>query len=145
MSTATLSAALESAPPSRRLAGIVILTFFGGTWLAGACLIAWPAGSPARLPMLIAVATASAVLMLGQAHRWRRRRRRPLPVEGSGSERRRARLFHLVNGAQWLALFVVANVLNNLHLAPGSCPPRSPSSGCISCRSRGSWAIRSCA
>lgn len=38
-------------------------------------------------------------------------------VSGSPGQKRRSRLFHIINVAQWIAILIAANVLANLHLA----------------------------
>jgi hypothetical protein len=107
---------MHAIAPSRteaRLAGqatgAMFFFVFGGIWLEG-----WAHQSGAGAPVFVVIAAlALALLMVA----WRRFRRYApaLAREAETPERRRAkRVFNIVNAGQWIVIFILIQVLNNV-------------------------------
>lgn len=102
---------------ARRATGAMFFSVFGGAWLAG-----WAYSSHAPLLAFILIA-AIALALLGTAVSIYRRHAAALKAEPETPERRRAeRIFHLVNGGQWVVMIVLGNVLANIGLGMWTIP-----------------------
>lgn len=93
---------------SSRAIGAMIFTGFGALWfLLGlyvhqqltAAGVAWIAGA-----VLALAAVCTHVL------------RRAEPAPASANDAKRSRTFHVINAAQWIAIFIVLTILRRLHL-----------------------------
>lgn len=101
-----------SATLAGRAVGAMFFAGFGGMWLAYGCWQALP-GRPAGVAGIILIAAT----LLALAYRQYLQHREALAaLEGTPEQRRRSRMFNLVNAAQWVLIFVLANVLGHLHL-----------------------------
>jgi hypothetical protein len=91
----------------------MFFSFFGAAWL-----IAGNARYGSRsIAFIVIVAIGAVILFAVSSNRYAKNRGALQAVSGSPGEKRRSRLFNIVNLAQWIAILVVANVLANLHLA----------------------------
>lgn len=94
-----------------RATGAMFLAFFGAMWLE---VWDWRAGAG------LAACVAIALLALGLLSVAYRRYRRFAPalarVPQTPEKRRARRIFNIVNGAQWVVIVVLANVLANAGL-----------------------------
>jgi hypothetical protein len=96
----------------------MIFAAFGAAWLEGWC---WYAHR--EHPVFYGLVAAVAAVIFGVAWRVYRRNRSPgTGAAQSPQERRAGRAFTLVNAAQWIALVVGINVLNNIGLARWDVP-----------------------
>jgi hypothetical protein len=92
-----------------RATGAMFFFVFGAVWLEG-----WAAKAEAGVPAFAAIGILALALL---AVAWSRYRRYApaLAREEQTPERRRAgRVFNIVNAGQWIAIFVLAQVLINL-------------------------------
>ena len=90
--------------------GATIVGGFGGVWLAmgmASAGVPWRIGVMAVLPVFILIACLGAAV---------RRRLPKMAAEETPERKRMMRNFHIVNIAQWVVIFAVANLLVNLHL-----------------------------
>lgn len=89
-----------------RATGAMFFFVFGAVWLEG-----WAGSAGAGVPVFVAIA-ALALVLLGVAWRRYRRYAPALARQGDTPERRRMkRVFNIVNAAQWIVIFVLAQVL----------------------------------
>lgn len=89
--------------------GAMIMGGFGGAWLA---VGAMSLGISSRTAWMASMSVAVLIAVLGVAAR----RRLPPPGRAETPERKESmKAFAMVNVAQWLAIFGVANLLRNLH------------------------------
>jgi hypothetical protein len=94
---------------AKRAFGAMMYGIFGGLWLALTCLTSFDAP---RYPLL-AIGTLAAVLVGYAAWVYRKHASAALATPNA-AERRAMRWFHGINAAQWMAIPMVANVLNSL-------------------------------
>jgi hypothetical protein len=88
-------------------------TIFGGFGAAWVAMGMTSAGVPVRVSLAVVVPVFVLIAFLGSAAR----RRLPKFSEIETPEKKqRMRAFHMVNIAQWVAIFGVVNLLRNLHL-----------------------------
>lgn len=91
-----------------RAVGAMFFSVFSGLWIVLGLAIALPQ-QPLwgwALPMLPALALLGWALAVYRCHRATRAAHEALP-----EAKRRAKLFHWINGGQWVAIFVLGNVL----------------------------------
>lgn len=101
----------EGAARARRATGAMFFAVFGGLWIEG-----WASRSGAPAPAYVAIAVL-ALALLGVALFVYRRHAAALKAHPDTPQGRRARrVFHIVNAGQWIAIFVLANVLVNVGL-----------------------------
>ena len=97
-----------------RAIGALFFSLFGGAWLVLWSFRARPEGGTVRV-VLIALSVLGAAAIFRLALRQYRRHRDALAAGAeSPAKRRTDRLFHLVNGGQWLLILIVGNVLANV-------------------------------
>ena len=101
-----------SATRAKRAIGAMFFSAFGGAWLAFWACSEFPA-QPAAL-LAIGACTLTLFALAWRVHRSN------APAQGETSEspeeRRKGKLFHYINTAQWVAILVIANVLSNIGL-----------------------------
>ncbi|MGH8444014.1 MAG: hypothetical protein ACREVL_02050 [Solimonas sp.] len=107
----------EAALGSRAI-GAMFFAAFGTAWLLLGAFRGLARWSLAVLP----IAIAGAVLLSFAYKRYARYRRSMEVLEGTPEKRRIGRLFNFINAAQWVAIFIVANVLANIGLADWGIP-----------------------
>ena len=90
--------------------GATIVGGFGAAWLA---LGMNSAGVPGRISVAVVLPVFVLIAFLGFAVR---RRLPKFSGEGTPEKKQMMRAFHMVNIAQWVAIFGVVNLLRNLHL-----------------------------
>ncbi len=97
-----------------RAIGALFFSVFGGAWL----VLGVSKGASGAAATATVAGVVAATLALGwTALRLFRRHRAELAAEAGSPARRRAiRIFNIVNITQWVAIFIVANVLINLGL-----------------------------
>ena len=101
---------LGAATRARRAIGALFFTFFGAAWV-----LAWARLGHLALPVVVgAVFLATAILMPAALAQIRRNKAATEATEGLPETKRRARIFHIVNVAQWVLILVAINVFNNL-------------------------------
>lgn len=104
--------AVPSAASANRAIGAMFFAVFGTAWLAWGDVIA-----RGHVDVLVVpVAVAGAGLLAFAWRRFQAHRSARAAVEGTPRARRTNRVFHIVNTAQWVAILVLANVLDNLGL-----------------------------
>lgn len=91
-----------------RAVGAMFFSVFGGLWIALGLsgLVDHPPAWVWLLPALPALALLRQALAVYRRHRQARAAHEALP-----EAKRRARLFHWINGGQWVAVFVLGNAL----------------------------------
>jgi hypothetical protein len=106
---------MNPAPPSaRRAIGALFFSLFGGAWLE---LWAFRAFTGRKGVLLLAASFVAlgAAVIFARAYRRYAPYREAMAAEAATPERRRVdRLFHWINGGQWVLILVVGNVLANL-------------------------------
>ena len=108
----------EAADRSGRAFGAMMFALFGAAWLAGWCWFAQP-----EHPVLyVLVAAAAAAIFVRAWRTYRRHRVADAPTPAGPQERRADRAFMLINAAQWIAIVVGINVLNNTGLGHWDVP-----------------------
>lgn len=101
--------AIENAKQLKsRAIGAMIFAGFGGVWVA----LALYAKERLNFPSIAGVALVLCGMQLAGVSLIRHSRRLPTVAD----DPRRNRQFHVVNALQWIAAFIVANILANLHL-----------------------------
>jgi hypothetical protein len=96
-----------------RALGAMFFSVFGGAWLGLWAFRSF--ASPAAAGVVIALATA---ILIATAYRTYRAHAVALQADASTpASRKRSKLFHWINGAQWAVILVVGNVLANVGLA----------------------------
>jgi hypothetical protein len=108
----------EAADRSGRAFGAMIFAVFGAAWLAGWC---WFAQRQHPMLYVLVAAVAAAIFFMA----WRTYRQEavtaaqtPTSPQGRGA----GRAFALINVAQWIAILVGVNVLNNTGLGRWDAP-----------------------
>lgn len=106
------SAASPTAARGGRAIGAMFFSAFGGAWLA---LWGYSEFTPALLVLcLVAVLTLG---LLAVSYRVYRRNAAALRADGETPEgRRKSRLFNIINASQWVAIFLLGNLLASLDL-----------------------------
>ena len=128
-----------SAAQGGRAIGAMFFSAFGGVWLA---LWGYSEFSP-PFPVLAAVAMGTVALMVWSLATYRQNAEALRSDAGTPEAKRRSRLFNLINGGQWVVIFVLASLLGWLqHPESSSCRPSSWSSGSTSSRWRVCFLIR---
>ncbi|MGX9732284.1 hypothetical protein ACWYXO_16890 [Janthinobacterium aestuarii] len=92
--------------------GAMFFSLFGGLWVAGWCVQTYGA-HPLRL---LPVAAITVLLLMLAWRQFRRHRAAHAAAEQSPQAKRVGRLFNVVNAGQWIAIFIVGNVLKNMGL-----------------------------
>jgi hypothetical protein len=107
---------MQASNPSATLAGSAIgamfFSIFGGAWVAAWCVQSY---GPQPLKVLPIAAVAAFLFMLA----WRqfgRNRVAHKAQEGMPEAKRSGKLFNIINAVQWIAIFIVGNVLKNMGL-----------------------------
>jgi hypothetical protein len=90
--------------------GATIVGGFGAAWLAMGMT---SAGVPLRVSLAVVVPVFVLIAFLGSAAR---RRLPKFSAAETPEKKQMMRAFHMVNIAQWVAIFGVVNLLRNLHL-----------------------------
>lgn len=100
--------AAEAHARAGRAIGAMFFYGFGGAWLA-----LWAANSFEPPWFALAAIVLATGMLLGFAWRvYRRHHPRGTALPDTPAERQRARRFQWINAAQWIAIFVVANLLS---------------------------------
>jgi hypothetical protein len=108
----------EAPDRSGRAFGAMIFAVFGAAWLAGWCWFA-----QRQHPMLyVLVAAAGAAIFVMAWRTYSLARSAASQVPADPQERRTGRAFTLINVAQWVAIVVGVNVLNNTGLGRWDVP-----------------------
>jgi hypothetical protein len=113
----TPSASIGDLLRARRAIGALFFSLFGGAWLE---LWAFRTFQHRRMALTLAtlpiVLGAAAIFTIAQ--RRYRAHREALAAEAATPARQKAdRLFHLINGGQWILILIAGNVLANLGLS----------------------------
>lgn len=116
-------AMFQAASRAGRSIGAMVVTGFGGVWLA---LWASAEFQPPWI-QLAAIAFVAAVLFASALRVYRRNKFALARLKGTPDERRRSRMFNIINAAQWIAIGVVVTLL----LASGNSRYILPSVICI--------------
>ncbi len=112
MSVSSAAVHAPSAVRAGRAVGAMFFSVFGTVWLGGADIVArggidWT---------LVPVITAGLLLLATALRRFQANRCARAAEERTARSRRIARVFHWVNGGQWVLAIVLANVLRNTGL-----------------------------
>ena len=97
---------------ARSAIGAMFFSLFGGLWVAAWCVQTYGA-QPLRL---LPVAAITVLLFMLAWRQFSRHRAAHAAAEQSPQAKRVGRLFNIVNMGQWIAIFIVGNVLKNLGL-----------------------------
>ncbi|MGK5044396.1 hypothetical protein ACQ4WP_00670 [Janthinobacterium sp. GB4P2] len=92
--------------------GAMFFSLFGGVWVAAWCEQTFGAQPLALLP----IAGLTVLLFMLAWSQFRRHRAAHAAAEQSPQAKRVGRLFNIVNAGQWIAIFIVGNVLKNVGL-----------------------------
>lgn len=103
----------QHAATADRAIGAMFFSVFGGAWL-----VLWVHRAHAdRLSFLIPVIAIAACIVLLAYYRFRQHRHGLAAIGDSPQKQRSGRLFHSVNGGQWVIIVVGGNVLANIGLS----------------------------
>lgn len=128
METLESKSSIESLKASRAF-GAMIFAFFGGAWM-----VLWAfRRSQNRGAALAVIAAGSVVIFLYALRRYRQHQAALAAEAESPAKKRAARLFNIINAAQWILILIVGNVPVNLGLRTGSFPPAFSLSDYTSC------------
>ena len=97
---------------ARSAIGAMFFSLFGGLWVAAWCVQTYGA-QPLRL---LPVAAITVLLFMLAWRQFSRHRAAHAAAERTPQAKRAGRLFNMVNAGQWIAIFIVGNVLKNLGL-----------------------------
>ena len=97
---------------ARSAIGAMVFSLFGGLWVAAWCVQTYGA-QPLRL---LPVAAITVLLFMLAWRQFSRHRAAHAAAERTPQAKRAGRLFNMVNAGQWIAIFIVGNVLKNLGL-----------------------------
>ena len=93
---------------ARRATGAMFFAVFGGLWLEG-----WAVGSGRPLVLDIVIGVL-ALALAWLAYATYRRHAAELAAQPKTAQTRRiGRLFHAINGGQWILIFILANILSS--------------------------------
>ena len=93
---------------ARRATGAMFFAVFGGVWLEG-----WAIGTT-KLVALDVVIAVLALALTWLAYATYRRHAAELAAQPTTAQTRRiGRLFHAINGGQWILIFILANILTS--------------------------------
>jgi hypothetical protein len=106
------SSSIQSAARANRGIGAMFFSAFGAAWLSWGDVVARGGLDWTLLP-IIAVGGALFAVAL---RRFRANKGARDAIDTTPRARRIARVFHVVNVGQWVLIFVLANVLNNMGL-----------------------------
>ena len=97
-----------------RAIGALFFSLFGGAWLVLWSFRARPEGGTVRVVLIVLCILGTAAIFRLALRQYRRHRDALAAGAESPAKRRTDRLFHLVNGGQWLLILIVGNVLANV-------------------------------
>ena len=97
-----------------RAIGALFFSLFGGAWLVLWSFRARPEGGTVRVVLIVLCILGTAAIFRLALRQYRRHRDALAAGAESPAKRRADRLFHLVNGGQWLLILIVGNVLANV-------------------------------
>jgi hypothetical protein len=98
---------------ARRALGAMFFFAFGGAWLGY-----YAFQVTGMQPVILASIALISLILIFSAYRRYKQHKPALLAEGSSPQQKKAdRVFNIVNAAQWVAIFIVANVLVNLSLS----------------------------
>jgi hypothetical protein len=92
-----------------RATGAMFFFVFGAVWLEG-----WATKAEAGVPVFVAIAALALALLAVAWRRYRRYAPALVHAQDTPERRRIKRVFNIVNAGQWIAIFVLAQVLINL-------------------------------
>jgi hypothetical protein len=102
----------KPAPWAARAVGAMFFSIFGGAWI-----VLWSVSTFKGNMIVPLVAATCALLLFALAWRQYRQFRHTLEADkDSPAEKRKARLFHIINAGQWIVIVIGANVLANIGL-----------------------------
>lgn len=109
---------LEASIKVGRAFGAMIFTFMGAIWIAAGCQLALGANY-----LVFGLILLIALIIIAMAYR-RYRQHLPLSTQLAETPERKKmmRQFNLINAAQWVAILVSVNVLNNIGLSAWTIP-----------------------
>lgn len=117
ISTAVSPSSAPSAVKANRAIGALFFAVFGTAWLSWGDVIL--SGAHWTIGLVIAAGLGLAISAVRQFAA----NRSALAASASSPQRRRiARIFHWVNGGQWLLIVVLANVLNSIGMGAWTVP-----------------------
>jgi hypothetical protein len=98
---------IPCADRANRAVGAMFFSVFGCAWI-----VFWAINSfPGNWALVAAIVVAGLAILLQSVATFRKNK--PLVTDRSADSKKRARYFHLINSGQWIAVFIVANVLIN--------------------------------
>ncbi|MBS1801588.1 MAG: hypothetical protein JSS95_17390 [Acidobacteria bacterium] len=107
------SESLPSAVRAGRAIGAMFFAFFGAAWLIVGCV-----HSGHGTVLVIVPVVLCAIALFAFAYFIFKRNSSALAARtGSPQEKRRSRIFNIVNAVQWILILIISNVLANLHLS----------------------------
>nr|WP_176936531.1 hypothetical protein [Massilia sp. PDC64] len=96
-----------------RATGAMFFSVFGAVWLEG-----WARSAHAGMPAGVGIAVLALALLVVAWRRYRRYAPALAQEQDTPERRRMKRVFNIVNAGQWIAIFVLAQVL--IHLGQGA-------------------------
>jgi hypothetical protein len=109
METLELKSSIESLQASRAF-GAMIFAFFGSAWM-----VLWSfRGLQNRVVALAVIGAGTVVIFLYALYRYRQHQGALAAEAESPAKKRAARLFNILNAAQWILILIVGNVLANV-------------------------------
>ena len=101
-----------------RAFGAMIFTFMGALWIAAWCQLALGTNYPVfGLILLVAL-----VIITMAYHRYRQHLPLSTQLAETPERKKMMRQFNLINAAQWVAILISVNVLNNIGLSAWTIP-----------------------
>ena len=97
---------------ARSAIGAMFFSLFGGLWVAAWCVQTYGAHPLSLLPF----AAITVLLFMLAWRQFSRHRAAHAAAEQTPEAKRAGRLFNIVNAGQWIAIFIVGNVLKNVGL-----------------------------
>ena len=90
--------------------GAMFFSLFGGAWLAfGSVQAMGP-----RWGWVALIASLSLAILFAAVNQYRNNSPALAAESGTPAKKKQDRLFHIINAGQWVLIFIVGNVLNNL-------------------------------
>lgn len=110
--TSIFKPAVAVATQANRAIGAMFFSVFGGAWLA----LGTSRVFAAPIPAFVLIACATLILLWVVLRIYKVHAPALAAEPETDQQRRQSRIFHFINGGQWLVILVVGNVLANMGL-----------------------------
>ena len=101
---------MNSSIRAKRAIGAMFVGGFGYIWI-----MSWAVQAhPWNWALLAGITLLASILMVTAVNVYRTNKSATVDCENSEANKKTNRIFHIINAAQWICVFIIANVLNNL-------------------------------